>query len=428
MASKNSPFRVKSLSISGLWGERDIDLTFHADVNVLVGPNGCGKTTVLNLIRYVLYGEVQELSELQFDKIVLGLEAFRGASKLKLEVTSQESSLVYKIAGKEYEIATDSFVQRKYVRMHPNRKRRIARVLVEDLSSIVPFVWLPITRRLPIPEDEATYFESSVREVRNRRHRLESVDQRLFELLRELSGYRAKMDAQLAKRYKEFERSVLSLILFSKEFDRQVALSEVPTEQDKQQLLKAFSDAGLLDSKMRERIDEHFEAARNAVRENRGDAVTLEELLVLPLVRRTKEMVKLASKLELQRAEIFFQLRVFERIVNEFLGGKRLSVLDDGAVRFARESKGEDCQFPPDQLSSGEKQILILLIEALLREREPVVYVVDEPELSLHIEWQEKLLQSLVDLAQQVQVIVATHSPDIVGPFREKVIEMKGSS
>jgi predicted ATPase len=82
----------------------------------------------------------------------------------------------------------------------------------------------------------------------------------------------------------------------------------------------------------------------------------------------------------------------------------------------------------PGQLSSGEKQLLILLAEALLREASPVVYVADEPELSLHVEWQEKLITSLVELAQNLQVLVATHSPDIVGPYRSKVIKLGGDN
>ena len=75
-----------------------------------------------------------------------------------------------------------------------------------------------------------------------------------------------------------------------------------------------------------------------------------------------------------------------------------------------------------------KKQILILLTQALLRVDEPVVYIADEPELSLHVTWQEKLLESLVTLGGQKQIIVATHSPDIVGDFRDKVIDLESQS
>ena len=53
-----------------------------------------------------------------------------------------------------------------------------------------------------------------------------------------------------------------------------------------------------------------------------------------------------------------------------------------------------------------------------------MVYIADEPELSLHISWQEKLLESLVSLDGKIQVIVATHSPDIVGKFEDNIIDL----
>jgi predicted ATP-dependent endonuclease of OLD family len=54
-----------------------------------------------------------------------------------------------------------------------------------------------------------------------------------------------------------------------------------------------------------------------------------------------------------------------------------------------------------------------------------VVYVADEPELSLHVEWQEILLRSLINLAEELQLVVATHSPDIVGEFQDHVIKLE---
>lgn len=76
-------------------------------------------------------------------------------------------------------------------------------------------------------------------------------------------------------------------------------------------------------------------------------------------------------------------------------------------------------------LSSGEKQLFIQLLEVLLQEGKPAVLIADEPELSLHVSWQEKLLAALRELNDNAQIIVATHSPDIVGPFRPSVIDME---
>jgi len=423
-------FRVDSLDVVKLWGERDLHVAFHPEVSILIGPNGCGKTTVLNLLRYVLTGDVLELAHLAFDRVTLRLSAFHGSATKTVQVETRDRGLHFKISRRGYDVSLDEIgppgapISRR--RMH---LQAATSELMEALRALVPAVWLPVARRLPIPEEDGEYFtESYTRALALHRMRLESVDQRLLELLRELSAYRVRLDTQLSRRYKEFERDVLSLILYSKEFDRQVDLTETFSEEDKRQLLKAFNDAGLLDSQMRQRIEEHFDAAAAAVQHSQKTQVTWEELLVIPLIPRTKQMIRLSSRLEEQRVQIFAQLRRFERITNGFLSGKRVAVHDDGTVLFLRGKPGAERNFPPDQLSSGEKQILILLVEALLREGIPVVYVADEPELSLHVEWQEKLLESLVELAGDVQVIVATHSPDIVSSYRDSVIQMGGAA
>ena len=66
------------------------------------------------------------------------------------------------------------------------------------------------------------------------------------------------------------------------------------------------------------------------------------------------------------------------------------------------------------QLSSGEKQILIILLTVLVQNREPYVLLMDEPEISLHIEWQQRLLDLVVDLNPNAQVIITTHSPAVI--------------
>jgi predicted ATPase len=136
-------------------------------------------------------------------------------------------------------------------------------------------------------------------------------------------------------------------------------------------------------------------------------------------------MVRFAQELERKRSDLFASLRLYENVVNSFLTNKRILVSEKGALVISptneRNKKG---RLEWRHLSSGEKQILILLTQALLWEREPVVYVADEPELSLHVTWQEKLVSSLVKLAGRCQFIVATHSPDVTGGFPDNIIDL----
>jgi predicted ATP-dependent endonuclease of OLD family len=75
----------------------------------------------------------------------------------------------------------------------------------------------------------------------------------------------------------------------------------------------------------------------------------------------------------------------------------------------------EDDTIRLGQLSSGEKQILIILLSVFLREEKPFVLLMDEPEISLHIGWQQQLIDIIRQLNPKCQLIISTHSPSMFG-------------
>lgn len=95
-----------------------------------------------------------------------------------------------------------------------------------------------------------------------------------------------------------------------------------------------------------------------------------------------------------------------------------------GAFLFSLDAVSND-SFSWSSLSSGEKQLLIQFMEVILQESRSLIFIADEPELSLHVTWQERLLKTLRDLNENAQLIVATHSPDIVAEFSKNVIDME---
>lgn len=66
-----------------------------------------------------------------------------------------------------------------------------------------------------------------------------------------------------------------------------------------------------------------------------------------------------------------------------------------------------------EQLSSGEKQLLLILLKVFLQEKKPAILLMDEPEVSLHISWRQQLLDALRRLNENCQIILSTHSPSI---------------
>lgn len=430
---------VESFKISKLWGYRDIDLTFNSDVNILIGPNASGKTTILNLLHSILSADLPSLLNVSFDQAVIKLRSFKGRSERTIKVDAADG--IFSVGQKKIKIGMIAIPNRKFPESYTPfergymiggstlrgafgsafREKIVLEELYDELIGLVPIVWLPVSRRLPVTEDKE--------EGHTRTGSVESVDLRLRELLDELSDYHSGLNTQLSKRYRKFEHQALSVILYSEEDDELDSIPpSFPTQAEKEQLLKAFEAAGLLDEQMRIRIDEHFAEAGKmlgTIRDIKDIDSGLGDLLELLLIGRTKAMVEYAEELEKDRERIFAPLQLYEETVNSFLNEKSVKIDEEGKLKIESSSPSE---LNPYLLSSGEKQILILLTQALLTIDEPVVYIADEPELSLHVLWQEKLLESLVSLSGQIQVIVATHSPDIVGRFRDKVIKLGGTS
>ncbi|MBO6012624.1 MAG: AAA family ATPase [Bacteroidales bacterium] len=89
--------------------------------------------------------------------------------------------------------------------------------------------------------------------------------------------------------------------------------------------------------------------------------------------------------------------------------GKRIEIDDKNRVVF---KKGRTT-IQMDHLSAGEKQILLLLFTLFLMEDKSNVILLDEPEISLHVEWQDRLINLMLDINPNCQIIMTTHSPSI---------------
>ena len=77
------------------------------------------------------------------------------------------------------------------------------------------------------------------------------------------------------------------------------------------------------------------------------------------------------------------------------------------------------------QLSSGEKQLMLILLTVLLEDRQPYVLFMDEPEVSLHVDWQQELVGIITEMNPNIQLILTTHSPAVImNGWLDKVTEV----
>ena len=101
----------------------------------------------------------------------------------------------------------------------------------------------------------------------------------------------------------------------------------------------------------------------------------------------------------------------FQDIVDDLFAdtGKKI-VRTENEIRFLQIGE----VLLPYQLSSGEKQMLAILLTVLVEDDQHYVLFMDEPEVSLHIEWQKRLIDLCLELNPNVQIILTTHSPAVV--------------
>lgn len=101
----------------------------------------------------------------------------------------------------------------------------------------------------------------------------------------------------------------------------------------------------------------------------------------------------------------------FQDLIDDLFSetGKKI-IRTENEIRFSQIGE----TLFPYQLSSGEKQMLVILLTVLIEDNLPYVLFMDEPEVSLHIEWQKRLIDLILDLNPNVQIILTTHSPAVI--------------
>lgn len=105
--------------------------------------------------------------------------------------------------------------------------------------------------------------------------------------------------------------------------------------------------------------------------------------------------------------------RFFDTVDRLFAGtGKRIGI--DPLTNQLVFKDGEET-IGLGKLSSGEKQLLIILLRVFLMDERPYILLMDEPEISLHIEWQYRLFEEIRGLNPRCQIITSTHSPSLFG-------------
>lgn len=130
--------------------------------------------------------------------------------------------------------------------------------------------------------------------------------------------------------------------------------------------------------------------------------------------------------------ELSKKIKLFKSLINKRFKHKNLEIKHDEGLAFrstvVKDKDGKYVTIPSSKLSSGEQNELILFYKLIFNSNENDMILIDEPELSLHISWQNKFIKDLKEVTSinDVSIVIATHSPDIIDVNWDLKVELKG--
>jgi predicted ATPase len=143
-----------------------------------------------------------------------------------------------------------------------------------------------------------------------------------------------------------------------------------------------------------------------------------------PTLSQITKVAELATLYNNKVSEANKQIAQYCGLINNFYDqtGKKLGFNTAGDVYV---EKGDE-RFGIDELSSGEAQIFVILTHLAFNPyaSQAGVFIIDEPELSLHLFWQDMLVESMLKANPDIQYLMATHSPAIIGTRVDKALDM----
>lgn len=423
---------VVRVAVEGFWETHDLSLNLFPEVTFLIGPNGTGKTTLINLIAAALTADFRTLDRIPFRRVVVTLNRRSLAEEPRITVTKSRRKdrpfdvIEYRFKSGERnapelkfsleDLEEQAFVRRRMMsaRAHDDFYRFLPPQLNEKINELVTVNWLSVHR--------AVFSERS----REDRSFESAVDQKLETISNELVRFFATLSRRKDEEVGLFQESVFVGLL-----ERQSGTDFLDTS--KLESLDSFvmALAGILkelhvSQANADQLLGDFEKTGNnikrSIRRRNEPGFKIDDIVYLLGLRRISSIVDRWHKLQVKLSEIFAPRDKWLRIANELFQRKRMELTDSNELQFVSRT-GKILK--ANMLSSGEKQLLILLSETLLQRERPAIFIADEPELSLHVLWQEKLVASLRALNPSAQIIAATHSPDIVGVLSDRAIDME---
>lgn len=437
--------RFKGVKLNGYINS---NFEFYDDLTFLYGINGSGKTTIVKLINALLSLSLVDLCETEFSCIEIDFLENNSQKIKKISAVQDENEVMVshsdtqsKLKIKKY-IQDDSVPENRiginveewyYSQISYMRNNRVYSLIRENKFP----VYLGLERKTN--NDDVFGKRARIRREYNKSH----MNLGLYEA--------SKLAAQKYSEAYSSETALTdelrnSLVRVSFKFQDALNINglkfqnmNVRERWDLERKHKNIKDAlgNLKIDGMGQYIDLFFNELKSILADlptlKNGEEITTKEaekFLKYEFNKqqfvRANEIAEIVDKYANDLKEKYKEIRDYESKVNEFLcdSGKEIKVSSDGISVNIIDRK--DIPIDLDKLSSGEKQLLSILTQVWFNEKiiESNVFIIDEPELSLHLFWQEKFVDALVSSKPNIQLILATHSPSIINGRDDNSVEL----
>ena len=421
---------ITSVYVKGLWGHQDINILIDSKTNFIIGVNGTGKTTLINLLAAALTFDYDKLLRIEFESITIRLKEVGGSRRPSIRVVKDisisDDVLTYEIqkAAKDAPIVIpfDSRYERMFIetkdgnrvvsRRRVNQEVHTLNEVTILLKELIKVSWLSVNRADNLYN----------RDIDKRL--LSTIDHKISDLNNSLVRYFSVLSQQFSDHTIEFQKKSFLALINNEGANPIFQFSNsIDIDKERKTLVEVFDVLGVENKHYARKLNEHFSRLEKVKSRTNTKAISADDFSVIYNSWRAHTLVADYEILQTKKADIFRPRDNFISLLNTmFNSRKRFSVSDKNElVVMTKDGR----VIGLDELSSGEKQLLIILGETLLQHSEHVIYIADEPELSLHVIWQEQLIGAITKINPNAQIIFATHSPDIVGVAQDAIIDME---
>ncbi len=364
---------IRTLEVKGLNNRVDGAWEFNEDLNIITGRNGSGKTTLLKLIWYVISGNIERilleiplrLVSIETDSFSLSMQIESGKCELYCEFTNEDNQTMnFDILLQIENIGTENIERRHKF------SQQLARTTYGSL-------FFPSFRRIEGGFTKISTFTPH-----------------------------SNFNIQTWIEFENAEAAILQEAL--SQFSNEVSASN-------HKLIASISTHDIVEllkekyTEISKKTDELHANLSKEIKQKISEINPLEESP--PTLAGIQEQV---AELAKERKSLFRPFAMLGKQILDILHYEGICVTEEITLGEPEEA------IKSNKLSSGEKQMLSFLCYNAFSENTAIF--IDEPELSLHVDWQRLLLPTLLEQETGNQFFVATHSPFIYAKYPDKEI------